>query len=93
MIKFSLSSEYVRNTVITNEQGQIVYKTDTPFRFGTRTTTIHKIKPNASRLSTHDQFEAIGEIEWHTFTSSKFRFGGSEVAAKNFIPSRGFTGR
>jgi hypothetical protein len=75
MIKFTLSSEHVRNTVITNEQGQIMYKTDT-FRFGTRTTTIYKAKPNASRSGARDQFDVIGEIEWHTFTPAKFRFGG-----------------
>jgi hypothetical protein len=92
MIRFTLSSEHVRNTVITNEQGQIIYKTDTPFRFGTRTTTIYKIRPNANPLSMRDQFDVIGEIEWHTFTSSKFRFGGTEVLAKNFIPKKGLTG-
>jgi len=92
MITFTLSSELVRNTVFTNEQGQIIYKTDTPFKFGTRTTTIYKIKPNADPSDMRDQFDVIGEIEWHAFTSSKFRFGGIEVATKEFIPRRGFTG-
>ncbi|OAX31352.1 hypothetical protein K503DRAFT_777665 [Rhizopogon vinicolor AM-OR11-026] len=93
MIRFTLSSERVRNTIITNEQGQTIYKTDTPFRFGTRTTTIYKIKPNADQSDMRDQFDIIGEIEWHTFTSSRFRFGGTEVAAKEFIPSKGLTRR
>jgi hypothetical protein len=93
MITFTLSTERVRNAVITNEQGQIIYKTDTPFKFGTRTTTIYKIKPNADLSDMRDQFDVIGEIEWHSFTSSKFRFGGAEVATKEFIPKRGFTGR
>ncbi|OAX34858.1 hypothetical protein K503DRAFT_697927 [Rhizopogon vinicolor AM-OR11-026] len=93
MIRFTLSSERVRNTVITNEQGQIIYKTDTPFKFGTRTTTIYKIKPNDDQSDMRDQFDIIGEIEWHTFTSSRFRFGGTEVATKEFIPSKGLTGR
>jgi hypothetical protein len=89
---FYLSSEYVRSTVITNEQGQIIYKTDTPFRLGTRTTTIYKIKPNDDCSDMRDQFSVIGEIEWHAFSSSKFRFGGTEVTTKDFIPRRGFTG-
>jgi hypothetical protein len=93
MITFTLSTERVRNAVITNEQGQIIYKTDTPFRFGTRTTTICKIKPNADLSDMRDQFDVIGEIEWHSFTSSKFRFGGAEVDTKEFIPRRGFTRR
>jgi hypothetical protein len=91
--RFTLSSEYVGNTVITDEQGRVIYKTTTPFRFGTNTTTIYKIKPNSGLFSTvHDQFDVIGEIEWHTFTSSKFRFGGTEVATKKFIPSKGLSG-
>ncbi|OAX31351.1 hypothetical protein K503DRAFT_95332 [Rhizopogon vinicolor AM-OR11-026] len=91
-IRFTLSSENVRNTVITNERGQIIYKTDTPFRFCTRITTIYKIKPNTG-WSRRDQFDVVGEIEWHKLTSSRFHFGGTEVATKKFIPSRGFTGR
>ncbi|KAG1756307.1 uncharacterized protein EDB91DRAFT_1076368 [Suillus paluster] len=86
MISLTLSSESVRHTVITNEQ-------DTPFRLGVRTTTIHKIKPNDDNSRMQDQFEIMGEIEWHTFASSKFRFGGTEVETKNFIPNRGWMGR
>ncbi|KAJ8595150.1 hypothetical protein M405DRAFT_857545 [Rhizopogon salebrosus TDB-379] len=93
MIRFTLSSENIRNTVITNTQGQVIYKTNTPFRFGTRTTTIYKVKPNANWFGTRNQFDVIGEIEWHTYTSSKFRFGGTEVVTKEFIPKKGFTGR
>ncbi|KAG2058665.1 hypothetical protein BDR06DRAFT_949902 [Suillus hirtellus] len=93
MILLTLSTEHVRNTVITNEQGQAIYKTDTPFRLGTRTTTIQKIKPNDNRDHMYDQFDVLGEIEWHTFVSSKFRSHGTEVKADVFIPKRGFWGR
>ncbi|KAG1850830.1 hypothetical protein DFJ58DRAFT_887049 [Suillus subalutaceus] len=88
MILLTLSTEHVRNTVITNEQGQIIYKTETPFKlFGVRTTTIQKIKPN------DDQVDVLGEIEWHIFASSKFRYDGTEVETKVFIPKRGILGR
>ncbi|KAG1826815.1 uncharacterized protein BJ212DRAFT_1308437 [Suillus subaureus] len=94
MILLTLSTEHVRNTVITNEQGQIVYKTETPFRLaGVRTTTILKIKPNDDQYHMQDQFDVLGEIEWHTFASSKFRYGGTEVETKKFIPKRGLLGR
>ena len=93
MITFTLASEHVRNTVFTDENGLVIYMTDTPFRLGTRTTTIYKIKPNSSRSDTRDQFDAIGEIEWHSFTSTKFRFAGIEVATNDFIPRRSFTRR
>ncbi|KAG2070035.1 hypothetical protein BDR04DRAFT_1201562 [Suillus decipiens] len=88
MIWLTLSTEHVHNTVITNEQGQVIYKTDTPFRLrGAHTTTIQKIKPN------DDQFDVLGEIEWHTFISSKFRAGGTEVEMEEFIPKKGLWGR
>ncbi|KAG2363701.1 hypothetical protein BDR07DRAFT_1403628 [Suillus spraguei] len=88
MIRLTLSSERVRNTVITDEQGQILYKTDTPFRlFGTDTTTIHRIKPNDDPYHMRDQFE------WHDFISSKFPTGGTEIETKQFIPRKGLLGR
>jgi len=94
MILLTLSTEDVRNTVITNEQGQIIYKTETPFKLvGVRTTTIQKIRPNVDQYHMPDQFDVMGEIEWHTFSSSKFRFGGTEVKTKEFIPEKGLLGQ
>ncbi|KAG1877641.1 hypothetical protein DFJ58DRAFT_902672 [Suillus subalutaceus] len=89
----TLSTEHIRNTVITNEQGQIVYKTETPFKLGVRTTTIQKIKSNDGQYHMQTQFDVLGEIEWHKFASSKFRYGGTEVETKEFIPKRGLWGR
>ncbi|KAG2070039.1 hypothetical protein BDR04DRAFT_1077403 [Suillus decipiens] len=94
MIWLILSTERVRNTIITNEQGQVLYKTDTSFRLlGAHTTIIQKIKPNDDQYHMRDQFEVLGEIEWHKFTSSKFRTGGTEVETKQFIPKKGLLGR
>ncbi|KAG2359258.1 hypothetical protein BDR07DRAFT_1415504 [Suillus spraguei] len=81
MIWLTFSTEHVRNTVITNKQGQVIYKTDTPFRLvRAHTATIQKIKPN------NDQFNVLEEIEWHTFNSSKFRAGGTKIEMEEFIP-------
>ncbi|KAH7924511.1 hypothetical protein BV22DRAFT_501292 [Leucogyrophana mollusca] len=88
-MRFTLSSEHVRNTIITNEQGQVVYKTDTPFKLGSRTTTVLKIRPNYDVSDMRDQFAALGAIEWHTFASSILRFGGEELKTKEFIPCSG----
>ncbi|KAG1826807.1 uncharacterized protein BJ212DRAFT_1256309 [Suillus subaureus] len=94
MILLTLSTEHVRNTVITNEQGQVIYKTETPFELaGVRTTTILKIKPNDDQYHMQDQFDVLGEIEWHAFAPSKFRYGGTVVETKEFIPRRGLLGR
>jgi hypothetical protein len=80
MVTLTLSYEDVRETVITgtNEQGRILYKTDTPFGFFTRTTTIHK----GSGI--------IAEIEWNSWSSSLLRFNGTEVEAERFIPMGGY---
>ncbi|KAG2041940.1 hypothetical protein BDR03DRAFT_946015 [Suillus americanus] len=95
MILLSLSSEHVHNTVITNEQGQVLYKTETPFRLAGIgcTTTIQKIKPNEDQYQMQDQFDVLAEIEWHRFSSSKFRHGGTEVETKEFIPRRDLWGQ
>lgn len=83
MVALTLSTEDVRETVITgtNEQGQFLYRTDTPFGFFNRTTTIRKGR------------EVIAEIEWHSWFSSKLRFNGTEVETEDFIPARGFLRR
>ncbi|KAG1718611.1 hypothetical protein EDD22DRAFT_983527 [Suillus occidentalis] len=60
------------------KQGRILYKTNTPFGFFTRTTTIHKGS------------EIIAEIEWNSWSSSLFRFNGTEVEAENFISMGGY---
>ena len=90
-----LSSELVRNAIFTNENGQVLYKTTHPrFTVGRLgTTTIHKIKPNDDPTDMQDQFDAIGEIEWHLIGSSTFRLNGQEMQSNDFLPSHGIFGR
>ncbi|KAI5989989.1 hypothetical protein EDD15DRAFT_2198335 [Pisolithus albus] len=89
----TLSSEGVRNTTMTNENGQVLYKTSTPHRFGTRTTTLHKVEPNTDPDDMRDHLEAIGEIEWNLMGPSVMRLYGQEMMTNSFIPSHGVTGR
>ncbi|KAF8547443.1 hypothetical protein OG21DRAFT_1490234 [Imleria badia] len=56
-------------------------------------TTIYKIKPNDDPLDMRDQFEVIGEIEWHLIGSSTFRLSGQEMQSNDFLPSHGILGR
>jgi hypothetical protein len=51
------------------------------FGLFSRTTTVRK------------QHEVIAEIEWHSWSSSKLRFNGTEVKTQNFIPARGYLRR
>ncbi|KIM60447.1 hypothetical protein SCLCIDRAFT_1216889 [Scleroderma citrinum Foug A] len=75
-MRLTLSSESVRNTVMINENGQVLYKTSTPFRLGVRTTTIYKVVPNTNPNDIQDRRDAIGKIEWHLFGTSIMRLHG-----------------
>ncbi|KAI6012970.1 hypothetical protein EDC04DRAFT_2760228 [Pisolithus marmoratus] len=92
-MRLTLSSEGVRNTIMTNEEGQVLYKTSTPFRFGTRTTTLYKVIPNIDPDDMQDHMEAIGEIEWNLIRPSIMRLHGQEMMTNTFIPRHGFRGR
>ncbi|KAG6372075.1 hypothetical protein JVT61DRAFT_8784 [Boletus reticuloceps] len=92
-MRITLSSESVRNAVFTNESGQVLYKTTHPHHIGMGTTTIHKIRPNDDPMDMRDQFDVMGEIEWHVIGSSTFRLNGQEMQSNEFLPSRGILGR
>ncbi|KAG6330804.1 hypothetical protein ID866_8288 [Astraeus odoratus] len=93
-MRLTLSSERVLHAVMTNEDGQVLYKTVTPlFRLGTRTTTLYKVVPNPDPSDMQDYLEAIGEIEWHWFGSSIMRLHGREMRTGEFIPRHGVLGR
>lgn len=92
-MRLILSSEGVRNTTMTNENGQVLYKTSTPLRFGVRTTTLYKVVPNADPDDMRDHLEAIGEIEWNLMGPSVFRLHGQKMTTDTFIPRHGIRGR
>ncbi|KAI6124349.1 hypothetical protein EV401DRAFT_1856784 [Pisolithus croceorrhizus] len=92
-MRLILSSEGVRNTTMTNEDGQVLYKTSTPFRFGARTTTLYKVVPNTDPDDMRDRLEAIGEIEWHAIGPSVMRLHGQAMMTDTFIPRHGIRGR
>lgn len=94
-MRLILSSERVRNTVMRNESGQILYRTFHPFQLGLSqgTTTIEKIKPNEDPMDMSNQFEVLAQIEWHLTTPSVFRMDGQETPSDVFIPKHGWRGR
>ncbi|KAI6124348.1 hypothetical protein EDD17DRAFT_1511117 [Pisolithus thermaeus] len=59
------------------------------FRFGTRTTSPYKAIPNENPEDVQDNFEIIGEIEWHAIGSSTLRLYGDEMKTKDFTPRHG----
>jgi len=86
----TLSSESVRNTVFTDERGLPVYKSTTPFRLGTRSTTISRQVSSESR--SEDPIEVMGRIDWRCFGSSIFTIGGQRLESNAFLPRHGFFG-
>lgn len=92
-MQLTLSTEFVRNAIFTHESGQVLYKTTHPRHIGMGTTTLYKIKPNDDPMDMRDQFDAIGEIEWHLIGSSIFRLNCLDVQSNEFLPSHGMLGR
>ncbi|KAI5986748.1 hypothetical protein F5J12DRAFT_868060 [Pisolithus orientalis] len=78
---------------MTNENGQVLYKTSTPFCFGTRMTTLYKVVPNSDPDDMWDHLEVIGEIEWRFSGPSVMRLHGQEMMTDTFIPRHGIRGR
>lgn len=90
----TLSSESVRNTVFTDERRLPVFKSDTPFRLGVRTTTISRqITQTSNRSEIADPIEVVGQIAWHCIGSSIFTIGGTKLESNVFLPGSGFFGR
>ncbi|KIJ61071.1 hypothetical protein HYDPIDRAFT_42854 [Hydnomerulius pinastri MD-312] len=89
----TLSSEHVRNAVFTDEAGQAIFVSDTPFRFGMPKTTISRHRTSPGRFEMNDHFEVVGQIDWHMFGSSIFRIGGRELESSVFLPRHGIFGR
>ncbi|KAH0835597.1 hypothetical protein J3R83DRAFT_9322 [Lanmaoa asiatica] len=88
-----LSTESVRNAIFTHKSGQVLYKTTHPHYIGMSTTRIYKIKPNDDPMDMRDQFDVIGEIEWHLIGSSTLRLNGLDMQSNEFLPAHGIFGR
>src|SRR3984885_11959349 len=73
------SNNSPRNAILSNADGQAIYKIDTPKKWGHRISTISKIIPNTTKDDMQDRFEEIGQIEWHTIHKTILKTGGSEL--------------
>jgi hypothetical protein len=50
------------NTVLSNTDGQAIYKIETPRKMGSRTSQVFKIIPNEDAMDMRDHFEKIAEV-------------------------------
>ncbi|GLB35680.1 hypothetical protein LshimejAT787_0212450 [Lyophyllum shimeji] len=83
-----LSTRSVINSTFANEDGQVLYKVETPMAAGTRVSTISMVVPDDvpqrdGEPDMHDRFAHLAEIEHHTkdyFRKEGFsRFGRNRV--------------
>ncbi|KAG2106636.1 uncharacterized protein F5147DRAFT_229803 [Suillus discolor] len=92
-MKLIFKPPHVRNTVIKNEQGHVLYSTSTAFSFDTRVTVVKKHVPNEFNVGKVESSEVLAKIEWHTFASSVIKYDGMDLLASQFIPNKGILGR
>ncbi|KAG2337051.1 hypothetical protein BDR05DRAFT_895856 [Suillus weaverae] len=92
-MKLTFKPPHVRNTLITNEQGHVLYSTSTSFSFDTRVTVVKKHVPNEFNIGKVESSEILAEIEWHTFSSSVIKYNGMNLVTSQFIPTKGILGR
>ncbi|KAG2146829.1 hypothetical protein DEU56DRAFT_157553 [Suillus clintonianus] len=92
-MKLIFKPQHVRNTVITNEQGHVLYSTSTSFSFDTRVTVVKKHVPSEFNIGKVESSEILAKIEWHTFSSTVIKYNGMDLVTSQFIPTKGITGR
>lgn len=92
-MKLIFKRPHVRNAVITNEQGHVLYSTSTSFSFGPRVTVVKKHVPNEFIIGRVESSEILANIHWHTFSSTVIEYGGINLATSQFIPTKGILGR
>ena len=87
------------NTVLVDENGEARYRTQTPFKFANRATTITRAQP-ANYHSMSDSATLIespglnmtelGQIHWRCFSSSILCYKGFEMPLNEYLRRSGF---
>ncbi|KAH6907026.1 hypothetical protein BKA70DRAFT_1286041 [Coprinopsis sp. MPI-PUGE-AT-0042] len=74
------------NSNYCTEDGQVIYKVDSPFKLVGRTATISKKEPTDESLTdTHDQFTRIGQIEFNALMPSRITWKGETKDTSAFF--------
>ncbi|KAG5637189.1 hypothetical protein H0H81_005446 [Sphagnurus paluster] len=89
-----LSSSSPLHSTFSNEEGQVLYKVETPvMSLSARTSTISCVVPSTSgpdsTTSMQDTFALLGQVEHNRFSSSVMRFGGNEFKTKDYFRKEG----
>jgi len=92
-----LSTHSPLRSVFTNEDGQAIYKVETPILEVTRTATISRVIPNdvpkegeEADPDMRDKYAFTGSVEFKNLSSSRIKLGGSEFLAKSYFRKEGW---
>ncbi|KAG6819714.1 hypothetical protein H0H93_009330 [Arthromyces matolae] len=93
-----LSNSSHLNSSFTNDDGQVLYKVETPFVFGAQVSTVTCVVPNdiphASdgkvEPSMQDRFAYMGKVEHNLVSSSVIHFGGNAYQTKDYLRKDGW---
>lgn len=88
-----LSNRSPLNSVYTNVEGQVLYRTQSPIILR-RKTTISRVVPNDINSEPvedmQDRFGLLAEIEYNALSSSIIRFRGEEIKTKEYFRKDGW---
>ncbi len=81
-----------------NEEGQIIYKVESPGLI-TRTIKISRVLPpvepepdaEVGEAQFRDVYESVAEIDYHLFRHSYIKYGGVNVSVDDFFKRGGFS--
>jgi hypothetical protein len=88
-----LSSKEPWNATYTNEAGQAIYKTSTPWRSLGKKVIIDRITLNPSNVQSKDH---LAEVQYNLLTSSRINYGGEDLSTSRYFEKtegRGALGR
>jgi hypothetical protein len=84
-------------SVFTNEDGQAIYKVETPMIGITRTATITRVIPNDipqdgedAEVDMKDRYAFMASVEFNHLTSARIRLVGSEFTTKSYFKKEGW---
>ena len=77
-----LSSREPWDATYTNEQGQAIYRTSTPWRSLGKRVIIDRITLNPSNVELQDH---LAEVQYNLFTSSRIKYGGEDLSTSRYF--------
>ncbi|KAL0947265.1 hypothetical protein HGRIS_013387 [Hohenbuehelia grisea] len=89
-MKLYMSKTSAKNATYALENGQVIYRVDTPLKLGNRVTTIERIAPNHTPNDMHDAFNELAKIEWQVIKSSRINMHGTSKSVSEIFRRGGY---